>query len=272
LGECLRGLEPAGMQFGIATLPNVGAIMDAAKRRARDTGPGFASALFLHGFIVALIILMHMPIGSAPERSPLRIVPIDVVSFSEATTSPPAVVRSALPQQKRVPTARQEEANPVRSEGVAPNRTNPVPLDNLAAKLRALARLRQPESAPAVIDNSGQSDVTSTSDDAVAGDNAAYSVRDFVRQQVVRHWSLDLHLLGARRFRIAIHVVMTRTGRIEKAEIVDMQRYRVDPIFRDVALSARNAVLLSSPVPLPAGNYAEVMSMTLNFDPHDALQ
>ena len=260
------------MQFGIANLPNVSAVMGAAKRRARETGPGLASALFLHSVVVAMIILMHMPIGSPPLRSPLRIVPIDVVTFGEQTVSLPAIVKSALPQQKRIPTTRQEEANPSPPEGVSPNGSKAVPLDNLAAKLRALARLRQPETTPAVIDNSAQSNITSTSDDAVAGDNAAYSVRDFVRQQVVRHWSLDLRLLGARRFRIAIHVVMTRSGRIEKAEIVDMQRYRSDPVFRDVALSARNAVLLSSPVPLPAGNYAEIMNMTLNFDPHDALQ
>jgi hypothetical protein len=260
------------MHFASETFPSISAVMGAAKRRARDTGPGFASALFLHGLIVALVILLHMPIGSPPNRNPLRIVPVDVVSFGEETASPPAVLKSALPQQKRAPTLRREEASLRPPEGVSPNGTKPVPLDNLAAKLQALARLRQPETAPGVIDNSGQSDIASTSDDAVAGDNAAYAVRDFVRQQVVRHWSLDLHVLGARQFRIAIHVVMTRSGRIEKAEIVDMQRYRVDPVFRDVALSARNAVLLSSPVPLPAGNYAEVMSMTLNFDPHDALQ
>jgi hypothetical protein len=260
------------MDFGIAPFASVGAIMGAAKRRARESGPGFASALFLHGLIVALIIAMRMPIGSPQINQPFRIVPVDVVSFGEETTTLPAVVKSALPQQKRVPTKRQQEATLSPLEGVAPDGSKPVPLDNLAAKLRALARLRQPETTPATIDNSGQSDVTSASDDAIAGDNAAYSVRDFVRQQVVRHWSLDLHALGTRQLRISIHVVMTRSGRIEKAEIVDMQRYRTDPIFRDVALSARNAVLLSSPVPLPAGNYAEVMSMTLNFDPHDALQ
>jgi hypothetical protein len=65
---------------------------------------------------------------------------------------------------------------------------------------------------------------------------------------------------------------MRRDGRIESAEIVDKERYRTDAVFRDIALSARNAVLLSSPVPLPAGNYAEVMDMVLNFNPHDALQ
>jgi len=66
--------------------------------------------------------------------------------------------------------------------------------------------------------------------------------------------------------------VMTRDGKIEKAEIIDKERYRTDAVFRDIALSARNAVLLSSPVPLPAGNYAEVMDMVLNFNPRDALQ
>lgn len=260
------------MQIGIASLPNVDALMSVVKKRTRDTGPGFASALFLHGFVVALIILLRMPIGSTPPASALRIVPVDVVQLGEQTASPPAELKSVLPQQKRLPARRQEEANPVAPEGTSERGTKPVPLDNLQAKLRALARLRQPDTAPNVVANAGQSDVTSTSDDATAGDQAAYSVRDFVRQQVVRHWSLDLKTLGERRFQIAIHVVMTRTGKIEKAEIVDKQRYRTDPVFRDIALSARNAVLLSSPVPLPVGNYAEVMDMTLNFNPRDALQ
>ena len=256
----------------MASLPNVDALVGAIRQRARDTGPGFASALFLHGLAVALIILLHMPIGSPPPNSALRIVPVDVVQLGEQTASLPAELNSVLPQEKWVPARREEEANPAAPEGIAPSGTKPVPLDNLEAKLRSLARLRQPETAPNVIANAGQSDVTSTSDDAVAGDQTAYSVRDFVRQQVVRHWTLDLKTLGQRRFEIAIRVVMTKTGRIEKAEIVDQQRYRTDPVFRDIALSARNAVLLSSPVPLPVGNYADVMTMTLNFNPRDALQ
>ena len=260
------------MQTSFTSDVNDGAILGVARRRARETGPGLLSALFLHGLIVALIIFLHMPIGMPPPQNALRIVPVDVVQFGEETASPPAVLKSAIPQQKRIPTAGQEQANPAPPQGTSPQGVKPVPLENLDAKLRALARLRQPDTAPAVIDNSGESDVTSTSDDAIAGDQAAYSVRDFVRQQVVRHWSLDLHTLGNRRLQIAIHVVMTRAGVIEKAEIVDMERYRTDAVFRDIALSARNAVLLSSPVPLPAGNYAEVMEMTLNFNPRDALR
>jgi len=220
----------------------------------------------------SLIILFGMQIGSPPPLSLQRIVPVDVVQFGEETAAPPSPLLSAVPQQKRVPAAPHEQASPVPPEGTSALGAKPVPLDNLDAKLRALARLRQPETNSNLPAISGQADVTSTSTDAIAGDQAVYAVRDFVRQHVVRHWSLDLHVLGGRSFDIAIHVVMTRGGTIRKAEIVDMQRYRTDAVFRDIALSARNAVLLSSPVPLPLGNYPELMDMTLNFNPRAALQ
>jgi len=249
-----------------------GAFRELVGKQVRATGPGLLTAFLLHALAVALIILLHMPIGTAPMLPAPRIVPVDVVQLGEQTAAPPVLLKSAVPQQKRLPAARQEQASPTAPEGVAPNGTKPVPLDNLDAKLRALARLRQPDTGSKVLANAGQADVTSTSDDAAFGNQAVYSVRDFVRQQVVRHWSLDLHTLGGRSFQIAIHVVMTRSGTVEKAEIVDMQRYRSDAVFRDIALSARNAVLLSSPVPLPAGNYPEKMDMVLNFNPRDALQ
>ncbi len=44
-----------------------------------------------------------------------------------------------------------------------------------------------------------------TSNDAPAGD-ATYSLRDYVRAQVMRRWNLDLDLLGARRIVVALHV------------------------------------------------------------------
>ena len=255
-----------------ANLFHDGAFRELVGKRVRATGPGLLTAFFLHALAVALIILFRMPIDTAPALRAPRIVPVDVVQLGEQTAAPPVPLKAAVPQQKRMPAARQEETSPVPPEGVVPRGTRPVPLDNLDAKLRALARLRQPDTGSKVLANSGEANVSATSDDAAFGNQASYSVRDYVRQQVVRHWSLDLHTLGGRSFQIAIHVVMTGAGRIEKAEIVDMQRYRGDAVFRDIALSARNAVLLSSPVPLPAGNYSEKMDMVLNFNPRDALQ
>jgi hypothetical protein len=45
-----------------------------------------------------------------------------------------------------------------------------------------------------------------------------------------------------------------------------------DPAYREVAISARNAVLLSSPLSLPPGHYQEVMDMVLYLNPRDALR
>ena len=256
----------------LATEMNEAALLELARKHARTTGPGFLSALALHAIAIALIVLLRMQIGSPPPLPAQRVVPVDVVQLGEETASLPSPLISAVPQQKRVPAQRLEQTSPVAPEGVSPQANRPVPLINLEAKLRALARLRQPETDARVAAVTGTADVTSTSNDAISGDQAAYGVRDFVRQHVVRHWSLDLHVLGKRSFEIAIRIVMSRTGVIRKAEIVDMERYRTDAIFRDIALSARNAVLLSSPVPLPAGDYPEQMDLVLNFNPKDALQ
>ena len=147
------------MQFAFATEADVRALLGAARKHARETGPGLASALLLHGLLVALIILMHMQFAAPARPTALSVVPVDVVQFGEETTSPPATLKSVVPQQKRVPTRKQEEASPVPPHGVSPNGTKPVPVDNLDAKLRALARLRQPDTAPSVIDKIGRAHV-----------------------------------------------------------------------------------------------------------------
>jgi hypothetical protein len=89
---------------------------------------------------------------------------------------------------------------------------------------------------------------------------------------VERRWNLALEELGDRNFVIAIHVVLSRDGTVTKAEIVDNARYRSDATYRSIALSARNAVLLSSPLALPSGQHDETMDMTLNLNPRNSLR
>jgi hypothetical protein len=57
----------------------------------------------------------------------------------------------------------------------------------------------------------------------------------------------------------------------KRSDIVDSPRAN-DPMYREVAVSARNAVLLSSPISLPAGHYDHVMDMVLYLNPRDALR
>jgi hypothetical protein len=91
-----------------------------------------------------------------------------------------------------------------------------------------------------------------------------------VRAQVERHWNPDAVALGARNFTILIHVVMKSDGTIIKAELVD--KSLADPEYHYLALSARNAVLLSSPISLPVGRYEKIIDVTLNLNPRDAMR
>ena len=45
-----------------------------------------------------------------------------------------------------------------------------------------------------------------------------------------------------------------------------------DKLFRTMALSARNAALLASPIALPPGKYDAVMDIAITLDPHAVLQ
>jgi hypothetical protein len=70
---------------------------------------------------------------------------------------------------------------------------------------------------------------------------------------------------------VPIHVEITSAGVVLKAEIVDTAR-AADPDYHEIAVSARNAVLLSSPIALPPGHYQDVMDMVLYLDPREALR
>ena len=141
----------------------------------------------------------------------------------------------------------------------------------MQAKLEAFAKLRLPESSQQALGSSGTSQNAATSDGAALGP-AAYSVNDFIRAQVERRWNLDLTILEDPNLTVSIHVVLTREGIVRKAEIVDNGRFKSDAVYRSIALSARNAVLLSSPIALPAGRYADMIDVVLNMNPRDMVK
>ena len=239
--------------------------------------PGVISSLLLHA-LAAFLLLTRL---STPTQILNPVVPVDVVQLAEETISPPPLQKAAGPQQKAAaaPSHAQELASlepPTfrPPTAIAPAEPQPPPealqqpRDELQLRLEALAKLRQPETgAP-----SGTSGRSASSSGTGLGPGAVYSVKDLVRAQVERRWNLDLDGLGARNFVIAIHVVLTRDGVVNKAEIVDQLRFNSDATYRSIALSARNAVLLSSPILLPNGAYDDVIDMVLNLNPRDTLR
>jgi len=54
--------------------------------------------------------------------------------------------------------------------------------------------------------------------------------------------------------------------------IVDAARMKTDAAFHDMALSARDAAILASPLNLPPGHYPRVQDLTIVLDPRAVLR
>ena len=145
--------------------------------------------------------------------------------------------------------------------------------DELDIKLHALAELRQPSVDTHLSKKDlGLARQSAMSEEAEPGSYPTYAVRDFIRAQVERRWGLDLRTLGDSNYSVLIRVEMTSTGAVTKAEIADTARFNSDTTYRAIALSARNAVLLSSPFVLPGGPYSDRMVFTLSLNTKEALR
>jgi len=234
-------------------------------RALLQNGPGVAGSLLLHGFAFLLILLLFLHNSRMMAGRQPPFVPIDIVQLGDETTAPPAPKHAPVPQQK----AMKGPASAPKPEAYAPNRTR-APKDELEVQLKNLAKLRQPDSDLKI--ENGASDDTATTNGAAPGAATAYSVRDYIRAQILRRWVFDFSTLGDRHIVIPLRVSLTGRGVVIAAEITDRNRYVTDKVFREVALSARNAVLLSAPFKLPAGAPKDGIDFTLELDPRDTLR
>ncbi|HSM96238.1 MAG TPA: hypothetical protein VLT91_09360 [Rhizomicrobium sp.] len=242
----------------------------AAEFRARhgslaQVGPGVAGSLLLHGLALFLILFLFVRNAQQFSQKQPPFLPVDVVQLGDETTAPPAPNHAAVPRQK----AMKGPAGAPKPEAHAPNRTN-LPKDELEVQLRNLSKLREPDSDLKI--ENGASDDTATSNGAVPGTATVYSVRDYIRAQILRRWVFDFSTLGNRNITIPLRVSLSGRGAVIIAEITDRHRYVTDKVFRDVALSARNAVLLSAPFKLPAGAPKDGIDFTLDLNPRDTLR
>ena len=236
-------------------------LVGQSENESSDSAAGLVFSVILHGLALPLLFIVGA-FGSVGSEGGLEIVPIEVELIHKSPPAPRPQQSAALPQQPR--------SNPT-PDGVTPS-TEPSRTDELEAKLEALAKLRQPDAvSPSKENGAARPDRVATNDDIVSGRKGPFSVKDYIRAQVERRWNLDLATLGDSDFSVPIHVEMTSAGVVLKAEIVDFAR-TTDPAYREVAVSARNAVLLSSPLSLPAGHYQGVMDMVLYLNPRDALR
>ena len=217
------------------------------KNRAGVTG-----SLLLHVMAVVLWLAwsLHHPLLEAP---PLKAMLVDLVRLPVvANGTPGGATQVAQPRLARAP----------RALGVTPKAAAPPP-DALEARIASLADLTQPASVLPAPDNDGTA--------AGMGQGGGYALADFVRAQILRRWWPDLGSDSARGTPVAMRLKMTRLGVISDIRIVDQERFDHDKLFRGMALSARNAAMLASPIPLPPGKYDAVMEIAITLDPKAVL-
>jgi hypothetical protein len=239
----------------------------AAPESLRARRPALLGSLLIHA---ALILLLLYRIAPNDRENAIKFFPVELVTLADRTTTP-VPAKADLPRQQTATVRPQIRKSPPPSVPLtAPQPipaapvigVEPLPLppkDALQSRLEAFAKLSLP----------GNDSISATGNGLALGP-ASYDVKDYVRAQVEHHWSLDLDAIEDRKISVAIHVVLTPDGVVRKAEIVNNQR--ADAEYRWLAISARNAAILASPVTLPAGIPASDLDLILNLSPTDALK
>ena len=240
--------------------------------------PGPIGSLLLHG-LVAFFLLYRASTHTEPLPPP-QIFPVDLVVLSENGTGPVRQQNAAGPAALKQPAPARaaprqasgtERAAPDIKPGPTPTETAP-PEDALQKKLEALSRLRQPDADSSSPDRAGLASLDAAGNGGKGGTGTGYSVKDFIRAQVEQRWNIDLGPLKDRTVTVSIRIRMEANGAITKAEIVDSPRFHNDAVYHSLALSARNAVLLSSPLSLPGGSTAAATDLTLDLSPRDLVR
>jgi outer membrane biosynthesis protein TonB len=275
--------------------PDPGPERVGSPRRLDQSAWGFAGSIFLHLLVVLLLIFGLPGPGQPPALD--TAIPIDLVSAGTPTQSPPAPEEAKLP--KVTPdTASQPAPSPQPAEAPAPQPKDEPTKSGIAPHIDPLAELVPPKKPPPpVVGTAAElrparpavraaplppsdtaasaglpSDEVSIGSDPNANGPAAYNVKDLIRTQIERRWEFDVSRPGASDLSVAIHIVVDPDGTVNKAEIVSDPQHASDPGYHDLAISARNAALVSSPLKLPPGALKDMGDMVLVFSPRDVLR
>jgi hypothetical protein len=227
--------------------------------RLRRDSPGVLLSVLLHGLLLFLA-LWYLGQRAALTQTPLRALPVELViggSMGETSgTSSAAQLQVARPHPESAP----------QPEGVSPQGTK-QPEDELSAKLRALAQLKTPDAALPNADNAAAPGGGGDGDG-----EGNYALKDYIRAQILRRWLPDLSIPGARDMPVLVRVRLLKSGVIDDVFIVDQKRFYLDKAFRNMALSARDAALLASPIQIPGVKYEKTQTLTISLDPKAVLR
>ena len=229
-----------------------GSMLQRARILWQENRAGLTGSVLLHllFLVIALWWGITHPVGRQP---PLKAMLVDIVTAPTNIPGPSGGAKTPL---------RARVAMAPKIQGVKPKAQTPPP-DELESRIAQMAQLRAPDTALPAPDNGA------SAGNGSGGGN--YTLADFVRAQILRRWWPQLESDAARGMPVAIKLKLSRNGVISDVQIVDQLRFTNDKLFRNMAISARNAALLASPISLPPGHYEAIMDISLTLDPRAVL-
>jgi hypothetical protein len=227
-------------------------------------GIGVAGSTLVHVLSVAL--LLYISSRDTPPKTDL-IVQVELVAWpgpagSTAATATPAGAAPAAAQRAPMP-----QPSPAAKR---PKPQAPKPADELGDKLKAFARLREPD-GPAPAPREGRAQ-TGTGPGAGQGSGGAAGLADLIRVEVERRWHVERDQLPDGPTSLTLRLVLNRDGTVASIDILPTAGQQDDPQFPRLAHSARTAVLVSAPYPLPPGLSERQRTVLVRLDPRASLR
>ena len=194
----------------------------------------------------------------------------DVQSELPPPDEPMPLPDEAVPKPEEMPPPPTEDAKPERNiPSPPPPKPKPPKKKSDIAQLQQLLKdMRETEEKQAdTKKKQGQSTETSRNIANTIGERATMTELDAIRRHFEGCWRIDPGKEGLESLSAEIRVFIGPDGSVQRADILDMARYFMDPQFRSFANSARIAVLGCNGVPVTPRNYDQLKEMVLNFSP-----
>jgi len=281
-----------------------------APRRERVTR-GLVCSVLLH-LAVALLLILGPATDTRPPPDIEEAIPAELVTLGETASpaaplptvaaapvetprpepiKPPGDARPLPPEPAPAPLAKAPPPAPKpeplkpqlgptpsassQAEPQAPPQPQSAPLpDPSFTEFKEGQTIEQNAPAPEAPPLTGARVASSqpTTGSGAAPGQATYDVKDFIRIQIERRWRFDASTPGAGDWSVRVHLVLSPDGSVTSADIVPDSRMGTDPNFRAFAFSARDAVLVSSPLRLPVGTPRADLDLVLRFEARMALR
>ena len=229
---------------------NMVSVSGERERTRYKFGSVFILSVALHALALSALVLT-LGLAATPSDD-LLVVPVNIVRLSSSTAGPTEPVKADIPQHEAAPPS----SPSTEAKELSPATKQRQP-DDLTVKLRKLAQLRQP-----IVDThlsekgEGLSRVSAMSGRCARIGAADKGLSSRSNRAPLESRSRDCYMAGTFLSYPCGDNKCWCSHRSRSRE--QSRKSGIDPAYDEIALSARNAALLSSPLTLPPGYHAGV--------------